>query len=118
MGEDRRHPGALQPSSLRRLTWASVLMIAAGCGKEFPRAPTLVDDHPAFARPVKVEPPGLADDPPVPYVLLPGDVVHLRTSSVDPMDVAGIIIDNTGNVHVPLAGDVAVGGLGLNEAEK
>jgi polysaccharide export outer membrane protein len=101
-----------------RLIWAGVMALAAGCGWDHPRAPTMVADDAGFALPVKVEPPGLPAEPPAPYVLLPGDVVHLRTASVDPMDLSDLLIDGAGHVHLPLAGDVDIGGLGLTEAEK
>jgi polysaccharide export outer membrane protein len=60
----------------------------------------------------------MASDPPVPYVIHPGDVVRLRIASVDPLDIPDLTIDASGCLHVPLAGDVSVGGISLGEAEQ
>ena len=105
-------------SNLRFATvLALVALIVSGC-RPLPRAPTVPRDDAAFAPPVAVEPPGLPDDPPTPYVMTPGDVVRLRIASVDPLDVPELMVDGMGRLHVPLAGDVVVGGLGISEAER
>lgn len=89
----------------------------AGCSRTSP-APNLLADDPNFPPPARVEPSGVPDAPPAPYVLLPGDVLHLRTTSADPLDVPELTIDETGRIHVPLAGDVEIGGLGFQAAEQ
>ena len=72
----------------------------------------------AFAASAAVEPPGLLEDPPAPRVLVPGDVLHIEVVSLDAGPLADTEVDAAGRVHVPLAGDVAVGGMALTEAEK
>ena len=62
--------------------------------------------------------PGLKSDPPQPLKLLPGDIVTLTTVSAETQIYEGLIVDATGNLHVPLAGDVLVGGETLGVAEK
>lgn len=75
-------------------------------------------DDPAFAAPERIDPPGLASDPPEALLLLPGDVIRLTTVSAKTETFEGLIVDAKGQLHVPLAGDVQVGGLSLAEAEK
>jgi polysaccharide export outer membrane protein len=86
------------------------------CGAVHP-APAQPGDDPEFSAPEEVELAGLDEDPPQPLRLLPGDVVTLQTVSVETSDFEGLTIDEQGNIHVPLAGDVEVGGLTLTEAE-
>lgn len=92
------------------------LSLTAAC-RALPQAPTQPGGDPAFAPPAAVELPGLQDDPPAPYVMLPGDVVRLRIASVEPLELPDLVVDPSGRLHVPLAGDVVVGGLRLGEAE-
>lgn len=62
--------------------------------------------------------PGVEDDPPEPLRLMPGDLVQLTTVSAQTNEYPGLIVDAMGNVHVPLAGDVEVGGKTLTEGER
>lgn len=98
-----------------------LLILVAGpafaCGG-LPRAPAEPGDDPDFSPPVEVELAGLAEDPPQPMRLLPGDQVTLQTVSVETTDFAGLVVDEQGNLHVPLVGDVEIGGLTLTEAER
>lgn len=99
---------------------ASALLALAplpACAPRLPVAPPApaADDFPAAER---VAPEGLADDPPEGFVLLPGDVVRLRTFGLDAGDPVDLIVDPRGVVHVPLFGDVEVGGRGLADAER
>ena len=96
---------------------AATISLAAAC-RRLPEAPPAPTDDPAFAPPAVVELPGLPDDPPTSYVMMPGDVTRLRIVSIDPMDIPDLVVDATGRLHVPLAGDVIVGGLGVGEAER
>jgi protein involved in polysaccharide export with SLBB domain len=61
---------------------------------------------------------GVEDDPPESLKLMPGDVVELTTVSAQTNKYPGLIVDALGHLHVPLAGDVLVGGKNLTEAEK
>jgi polysaccharide export outer membrane protein len=56
-------------------------------------------------------------DEPQALRLMPGDVVTLRTISAETFELEGLIVDERGLLHVPLAGDVEVGALTLSEAE-
>ena len=51
-------------------------------------------------------------------MLLPGDVVQLTTVSAREQIYEGLIVDALGQLHVPLAGDVKVGGMPLSKAER
>lgn len=57
-------------------------------------------------------------DPAVGLQLYPGDVVALRRIAADTTEDKGLVVDEMGNLHVPLAGDVKVAGLSLTDAEK
>lgn len=50
--------------------------------------------------------------------LASGDVVTIRKIAVPPTEDTGLVVDEKGNLHVPLAGAVKVAGLSLTEAEK
>ena len=82
-----------------------------------PNAPTEPTDDKAFAPPEQVVMPGMASDPPQPLKMMPGDIVQLTTVSAQTQKFPGLIVDARGNLHVPLAGDVKVGGLSLGAAE-
>jgi len=94
-------------------------MMLMGCMRNrLPQAPTIPTDDPAFAPPERIVLPGLEDDPPSPLRLLPGDVVQLIAVSADTQVYDGLIVDAKGLLHVPLAGDVLVGGMTLTDAER
>lgn len=76
--------------------------------------------HPSerdFQRQLGPAPEGLADDPAEALTLYPGDVLTVRTVSTETQEIVGLVVDAAGRVHVPLAGDVGVGGLTLATAE-
>jgi polysaccharide export outer membrane protein len=100
----------------RFLTWAACIQLCAACSN-FPKVPAYPEEDPGFSEPKRVTRPGLKDDPPLPLVLLPGDVVRLETVSTTTDVREGIVVDATGCIHVPLAGDIEVSGLGLTVAE-
>ncbi len=54
---------------------------------------------------------------PEPMTLYPGDVIAVRTVSAETSELEGINVDESGRVHLPLAGDVQVGWLQLTAAE-
>jgi polysaccharide export outer membrane protein len=83
-----------------------------------PQAPTTPGDDPSFSAPEQIVPRGLDSDPAEALQLLPGDVVQLTTVSATTQVYDGLIVDALGQLHVPLAGDVEVGGKTLAEAEK
>lgn len=65
-----------------------------------------------------VTPPGVADDAPAAMQLYPGDVVTLRVISMETEEHEGLVVDERGVLHLPLAGDVPVTGVPLSEAEE
>jgi len=94
------------------------LAVSACAANRYPGAPTVPTDDPAFAAPELVVMVGLEDDPPESLKLMPGDIVELTTVSAQTNEYPGLIVDALGHLHVPLAGDVLVGGKNLTEAEK
>jgi polysaccharide export outer membrane protein len=104
----------------RREAWAlaaSLSLLAPACGPNLPRAPTLPTEDSRFEA-ADLEPEGMDEDPAAPMQLYPGDVVTLRLISVETEEHEGLAVDERGMLHVPLAGDVQVGGMGLTEAEE
>ncbi len=83
----------------------------------FPKTPPFPKDDPSFVEARELEFPGLPNDQPVPLVLYPGDVVRIETVSTTTEVRDGIVVDATGRIHVALAGDISVAGLGISEAE-
>src|SRR5690348_291027 len=57
----------------RASVWLGRMALALGITlpacHSFPKAPTFPSDDAAFAPPTSIEPPGMADDPPAPYVV-------------------------------------------------
>jgi polysaccharide export outer membrane protein len=83
----------------------------------YTKAPTVPGDDPAFSPPEPVVLSGVESDPPEALKLLPGDVIQLTTVSAKTDVYEGLIVDAMGQLHVPLAGDIEVGGMSLSEAE-
>jgi polysaccharide export outer membrane protein len=97
-----------------------VLLLLApvfACHKEFGPAPTYPHEDPAF-RAGNVEPPGVENDYPTPLQLLPGDTITVRTMSSETAEYEGLVVDDEGKVHVPVAGPVQVAGLAPHQAER
>lgn len=115
-----RRPVSTLTTSMRRsmAVFLSFLLLSACQRARFPTTPTVPTDDPAFAAPEKIEFRGVESDPPRALQLLPGDVVQLTTVSAKTEVYEGLIVDEMGQLHVPLAGDVVVGGLTLSNAEQ
>ena len=94
----------------------SVLVLSTACGG-LPLAPRHPLDDKAFAAPLLAKRPGVADDRPPMLVLLPGDRVNIELASAQTTTLTNVLIEPNGTVHLPLAGDVDVRGLGLVAAE-
>lgn len=107
-------------TNMRRFTAVLLsIMLLMGCIRNrLPQVPTMPTDDPAFSAPEDVRLPGMESDPPAPLQLLPGDIVRLTTVSARTEVYEGLVIDELGQLHVPLAGDVAVGGKTLSAAER
>jgi protein involved in polysaccharide export with SLBB domain len=96
--------------------WVSVASFAVGCAG-LPPAPRHPLDDKAFAAPILAKKVGLSDDRPPALVLIAGDRVNIELSSSTTTVLPNVLIEAAGTVHVPLAGDVEVKGLGLVAAE-
>lgn len=107
-------------TSMRRGTafFLSIALISACAHNRYTKAPTVPGDDPNFSAPEAVVLRGMESDPPESLKLLPGDVVQLTTVSAKTQTFDGLIVDAMGSLHVPLAGDIQVGGKSLSNAEK
>jgi polysaccharide biosynthesis/export protein len=98
---------------------AALMVLMAGCtAARLPDAPITPEDDPNFSAPEMELLPGVESDEPEALRILPGDVVTLQTMSAETVEHEGLIVDERGLLHVPLVGDVEVGGLSLVEAER
>ena len=96
--------------------WKALLLsLALGCVR-LQDAPTFPHDDPAFTPPQEIELEGVDDDAPHALTLLPGDVLSIQTISTDTETFDGIVVDERGFIHIPLAGDIEVGGMTLVSA--
>lgn len=105
---------------MRRVTalLLSMMLVSACMRNRLPQAPTVPGDDPEFSAPEAIRPRGMESDPPQALMLLPGDIVTLTTVSARTQTYEGLIVDALGHLHVPLAGDIEVGGKTLSQAEK
>ena len=87
------------------------------CHKEFGAAPTYPHEDPAF-KAAHAEQPGVENDYPTPLQLLAGDTITVRTMSTEAATYEGLVVDDEGKVHVPVAGPVQVAGLAPHQAER
>lgn len=95
---------------------ASAMLSQVGCAG-LPRAPKRPMDDRGFAAPLLAAKAGIPDDRPPSLVLMPGDKVNVELSSATVTSLPSVLVEGTGTVHLPLAGDVDVAGLGLVAAE-
>ena len=102
---------------IHRTAASAIAMLCMGCGVSLPRAPAVPGDE-DFGPAQRVELAGVDRDEAQPMTLHPGDVVRLVTMSAENQEHEGLVVDETGVLHVPLAGDVQVGGLTLEAAEE
>jgi polysaccharide export outer membrane protein len=96
----------------------SIALVSACARNRYTPAPTVPSDDPSFSAPERINPRGLESDPPEALKLFPGDVIRLTAVSARTETFEGLIVDAMGQLHVPLAGDVKVGGLTLAQAEQ
>ncbi|HKU41495.1 MAG TPA: polysaccharide biosynthesis/export family protein [Polyangiales bacterium] len=96
---------------------ALTVLWCSACGGSLPHAPRHPLDDKAFAAPILAKRGGVADDRPPPLVLLPGDRVNIEMISAQTTVIPNVLIEPAGTIHLPLAGDVEVKGLGLVAAE-
>lgn len=110
----------LRPKSLAALiagVGALTSIAGPGCSPNLPRTPTLPSDDRDFAQ-ADLTPEGMADDPPSAMQLYPGDTITLRLMAAETEEYEGLVVDERGMLHVPLAGDVPVSGTDITEAEQ
>jgi polysaccharide export outer membrane protein len=105
---------------MRRVTAVllSFMLLSACMRNRLPTAPTVPSDDPAFSAPEVIRPRGVESDPPEALTVLPGDVIRLTTVSAKTQVFEGLVVDELGQLHVPLAGDIRVGGKTLTQAER
>jgi polysaccharide export outer membrane protein len=101
----------------RKLLSATCVVAYASACSSLPDAPAYPKKEDGFSAPQAVARPGLAEDHAPPLTLQPGDVLSIDLTSEQPKTLTAIVVDATGRVHLPLAGDIQVGGLGLSDAE-
>lgn len=99
----------------RSALFCSLLCCWACAG--LPQAPRHPLDDQSFAAPILARRVGLPNDRPPSLVLLPGDRVNIELSSAQTTTLENVLVEPAGTVHLPLAGDVDVRGLGLVAAE-
>ena len=99
-----------------RTTVVILCAFPLACGG-LPPAPAQPQDDEAFSRAVDAEPAGINEDPAAALLLLPGDAVTVQLVSAETTDYEGLLVDERGQLHVPMAGDVEVGGQTLTAAE-
>lgn len=105
-----------QRNILALLAVSLASITATACGHRYP-APAHPQDDRSFSPPIRVELEGMDVEEPQPLALAPGDVVTMRSISATTEETVGLIVDERGMLHVPLVGDVEVGGISLTEAE-
>jgi polysaccharide export outer membrane protein len=92
------------------------LLVTVGCGSSIPEAPTTPSAE-DLGR-ARTEPlPGMDEGGPLPLLLFPSDVLTVTTVSNETTVLENIVVDGAGKIHLPLIGDVDVGGEELSEAE-
>jgi polysaccharide export outer membrane protein len=107
---------------MRTIDWrkpCSMLYLAsllAACSS-FPKAPAYPRKEDGFSGPQQIPRPGIADDRAPPLRLMPGDIITIESQADPPKLLTGVVVDATGRIHLPLAGDVEVGGRALSDAE-
>jgi polysaccharide export outer membrane protein len=101
---------------MRRLLLSLFVVLAVGCGSSIPDAPTMPSEE-ALGRARTESLPGMEDEGPTPLVLFPGDVLTITTVSSETTVLEDVVVDGAGRIHMPLIGDVEIGGQELSEAE-
>ena len=100
-----------------RITLAACVSLLLACGPSLSAVPPSLGA--AFPEPEPVLLEGVDDaQQAIEFRLLPGDVVSFRSESSEVREAAGLVVDASGVLHVPLAGSVEVGGRTLAEAEQ
>lgn len=88
---------------------------ATGCANTLPAPMHPTAENLQRGRPHEAA--GMDDTAEQPMTLYPGDIITVRTVSNETNLYEGLVVDETGRIHLPLGGDVVVGGLALAAAE-
>ena len=96
---------------------AFLVVLVVGCGR-LPRPPAFPKGYENFKSAGKIVLPGVKQDLPRGAQLYPGDIVTLRKVAQQTTETEGLVVDDRGNLHVPLAGDVRVTAMPISNAEK
>lgn len=102
---------------LKRLIISVTCLAFINACTGFPKTPAYPKDDPTFVAARELDFPGLPNDEAVPLVLRPGDILRIETVSTSTETREGNVVDATGSIHVALAGDIQVAGLGISAAE-
>lgn len=94
----------------------AIALVMSACGYQMP--PVSPRDDANFVRSQAVEPAGVDQDPPEPLKVMVGDTLRIVLQTVETQTLEGIVVDELGKVRVPLAGDVSVAGLTLQDASQ
>lgn len=100
----------------RLIALTLLVSMVSGCAS-FPLAPAYPLDDPGFSEATAEPRPGMPGDAPEGLRLYPGDVVTVELASTQTQALTGLTVDGAGRIHLPLVGDVVVGGLSLLDAE-
>jgi len=92
--------------------------LQAGCGSGLPYAPRYPTDDKKFSAPLVEKRLGIPDDRPPLLVILPGDRINIELASSTTTLLEDVLVQASGTVHLPFAGDVEIKGLALREAEQ
>ncbi|HRI62635.1 MAG TPA: SLBB domain-containing protein [Polyangium sp.] len=94
------------------------IWVEFGCNPAVLPAPTFPAPGELIQSPTAMNQQGLSDDSPPAPTVLPGDMLRLQIVSPEAYEPIELWVNASGQVHVPLGGDVAISGLTLTDAEQ
>src|SRR5687767_13503880 len=94
--------------TFRRLTCSVMAVVVLSACGGLPTAPAYPKKADGFSVPQDSGRTGIANDPAMPLTLQPGDLLTVELASEQSRSLEGLAVDATGNIHLPLAGDVDI----------